>query len=170
MKTGSSPHNEVMKRLLPSLGILSLTIFGLSVLAQNGPSSPGISFAQPGTTASFKLELAPAKGVLFNRRGPSKITLSHPYGKPLEVSLKEGQVNAEEPEEYWDSVPSLEFRLPIPKNAKPGSVQLETNAVLFLCDKGSNICYREARDLKIELRIGATGQNKVTVLTLEAPK
>jgi hypothetical protein len=165
MKTGSSPHNKIMKRLLPILGILSL-----SVLAQNGPSSPGVSFAQPGTTASIKLELTPAKGVLFNRLGPSKITLQNPYGKPLELGLKDGKLNAEEPDNYWDSVPTLEFKLPIPKNAKPGTMQLETNAVLFLCDQNVHICYREARDLKIELKIGSTGQNKATVLTLEAPK
>ena len=67
-------------------------------------------------------------------------------------------------------MPSLEFKLPIPKNAKAGTVQLETEAVLFLCDQNVHICYREARDLKIELRIGTTGQNKATVLTLEAPK
>ena len=154
-----------MKRLLPVLGILSL-----SALAQNGPSSPGLSFAQPGSTASIKLELSPANGVLFNRLGPSKITLQNPYGKPLELDLKDGKQNAEEPDNYWDSVPTLEFKLPIPKNAKAGSVQLETEAVLFLCDKNINICYREARDFKIELKIGATGQNKATVLTLEAPK
>jgi hypothetical protein len=165
MKTGSNPHNKGMKRLLPILGILSL-----SVLAQNGPSSPGVSFAQPGMTASIKLELTPAKGVLFNRLGPSKITLQNPYGKPLELALKDGKQNAEEPDNYWDSVPTLEFKLPIPKNAKTGTVQLEMNVVLFLCDKGINICYREARDLKIDLKIGATGQNKATVLTLEAPK
>jgi hypothetical protein len=165
MKTGSSPHNRSMKRLLPILGILSLSVF-----AQNGPSSPGVSFAQPGMTVSIKLELTPAKGVLFNRLGPSKITLQNPYGKPLELALKEGKQNAEEPDNYWDSVPTLEFKLPIPKNAKTGTVQLETNAVLFLCDQNTHICYREARDLKIELKIGATGQNKATVLTLEAPK
>jgi hypothetical protein len=165
MKTDSSPHNEVMKRLLPILVILSL-----SVLAQNGPTTSGISFAQPGTTASIKLELSPAKGVLFNRLGPSKITLQNPYSKPLELVLKEGKQNAEEPDNYWDSVPTLEFKLPIPKNAKAGTVPLETNAVLFLCDQNVHICYREARDLKIELKIGTTGQNKVTVLTLEAPK
>ena len=154
-----------MKRLISILGILSL-----SALAQNGPSSPGLSFVQPGSTASIKLELSPAKGVLFNRLGPSKITLQNPYGKPLELALKDGKQNAEEPDNYWDSVPTLEFKLPIPKNAKAGSVQLETNAVLFLCDQNVHICYREARDLKIELKIGATGQNKATVLTLEAPK
>jgi hypothetical protein len=165
MKTGSSPHNKVMKRFLPML-----TLLGLTAIAQNGPSTPGVSFAQPGTTASIKLELSPAKGVLFNRLGPSKITLQNPYGKPLELALKDGKQNAEEPDNYWDSVPTLEFKLLIPKNAKPGTVQLETEAVLFLCDKGINICYREARDLKIELKIGATGQNKATVLTLEAPK
>jgi hypothetical protein len=108
--------------------------------------------------------------VLFNRLGPSKITLQNPYGKPLELGLKEGKLNAEEPDNYWDSVPTLEFKLPIPKNAKAGTVQLETNAVLFLCDQTVHICYREARDLKIELKIGATGQNKATVLTLETPK
>ena len=165
MKTGSSPHNKNMKRFLPILSILSL-----AALAQNGPTTSGVSFAQPGMTASIKLELSPAKGVLFNRRGPSKITLTHPYGKALEVSLKEGQANANEPEEYWDSVPGLEFKLPIPKNAKAGTVPLKVEAVLFLCDQTSHICYREARDLNIELRIGATGQNKATVLTLEAPK
>jgi hypothetical protein len=165
MKTDSSPHNKVMKRLLPILTILSLSAF-----AQNGPSSPGVTFAQPGSSASFKLELSPAKGVLFNRLGPSKITLQNPYGKPLELGLKEGKQNAEEPDNYWDSVPTLEFKLPVPKNAKAGTVQLETEAVLFLCDQNSHICYREARDLKIELRIGTTGQNKATVLTLEAPK
>jgi hypothetical protein len=165
MKTGSSPHNKVMKRLLPILGILSL-----SVLAQNGPTSPGVTFAQPGSTASIKLELTPAKGVLFNRLGPSKITLQNPYGKPLELALKDGKPNAEDPDNYWDSVPSLEFKLPVPKNTKVGTVQLETNAVLFLCDQNVHICYREARDLKIELKIGSNGQNKATVLTLEAPK
>ena len=165
MKTDPRPHNKVMKRLLPILAILSLNAF-----AQNGPSSPGVSFAQPGSTASIKLELSPAKGVLFNRLGPSKVTLQNPYGKALELGLKDGKLNAEEPDNYWDSVPSLEFKLPIPKNAKAGSVQLETEAVLFLCDQNVHICYREARDLKIELRIGATGQNKATVLTLEAPK
>jgi hypothetical protein len=165
MKTGSSPHNKSMKRLLPILGILSL-----SVLAQNGPSSPGVTFVQPGLTASIKLELTPAKGVLFNRLGPSKITLQNPYGKPLELALKDGKQNAEEPDNYWDSVPTLEFKLPVPKNAKAGTMQLETNAVLFLCDQNVHICYREARDLKLELKIGATGQNKATVLTLEAPK
>jgi hypothetical protein len=165
MKTDSSQHNKVMKRLLPILAIL-----GLSALAQNGPTTSGVSFAQPGSIASIKLELTPAKGVLFNRLGPSKITLQNPYGKPLELALKEGKQNAEEPDNYWDSVPTLEFKLPVPKNAKAGTVQLETEAVLFLCDKGINICYREARDLKIELKIGATGQNKATVLTLEAPK
>ena len=165
MESRPNPHNKVMKRLLPVLGILSL-----SALAQNGPSSPGLSFAQPGSTASIKLELSPAKGVLFNRLGPSKITLQNPYGKPLELDLKDGKQNAEEPDNYWDSVPTLEFKLPIPKNAKAGTVQLETEAVLFLCDKNINICYREARDFKIELKIGATGQNKATVLTLEAPK
>jgi hypothetical protein len=137
MQSRLNRHNKVMKRLLPILAILSL-----SVLAQNGPSSPGVTFAQPGSTASIKLELSPAKGVLFNRLGPSKITLQNPYGKPLELAL----------------------------NAKAGTIQLETNAVLFLCDQNVHICYREARDLKIELRIGATGQNKATVLTLEAPK
>jgi hypothetical protein len=165
METASSPHNKVMKRLLSILGILSM-----SVLAQNGPSSPGVSFAQPGSIASIKLELSPGKGVLFNRLGPSKITLQNPYGKALELALKEGKQNAEEPDNYWDSVPALEFKLPIPKNAKAGTVQLETNAVLFLCDQNVHICYREARDLKIELRIGATGQNKATVLMLEPPK
>jgi hypothetical protein len=165
MKTASSPHNKVMKRLFPILAILSL-----SALAQNGPTTSGVSFAKPGSTASIKLELAPAKGVLFNRLGPSKITLQNPYGKALELVLKDGQQNAEEPDNYWDSVPVLEFKLPIPKNAKAGTVQLETEAVLFLCDKNINICYREARDFKLELQIGATGQNKATVLTLEAPK
>jgi hypothetical protein len=165
MESRPNRHNKVMKRLLPILAIL-----GLSALAQNGPSSPGVSFAQPGSTASIKLELSPAKGVLFNRLGPSKITLQNPYGKPLELGLKEGKQNAEEPDNYWDSVPTLEFKLPVPKNAKAGSVQLETEAVLFLCDQNVHICYREARDLKIELRIGTNGQNKATVLTLEAPK
>jgi hypothetical protein len=165
MKSDSSPHNKVMKRLLPILAIL-----GLSALAQNGPTTSGVSFAQPGSIASIKLELTPAKGVLFNRLGPSKITLQNPYGKPLELALKEGKQNAEEPDNYWDSVPTLEFKLPVPKNAKAGTVQLETEAVLFLCDKNINICYRDVQDLKLELRIGATGQNKTTVLTLEAPK
>ena len=165
MESCPNRHNKSMKRLLPILAIISL-----SALAQNGPSSPGVAFAQPGTTASIKLELSPAKGVLFNRLGPSKITLQNPYGNPLELALTEGKQNAEEPDNYWDSVPTLEFKLQIPKNAKAGIVQLETEAVLFLCDKGINICYREARDLKIELRIGATGQNKATVLMLEAPK
>jgi hypothetical protein len=165
MKTDSSPHNKVMKYLFPILAILSL-----SALAQNGPTTSGVSFVQPGSTASIKLELAPAKGVLFNRLGPSKITIQNPYGKPLELALKEGKQNAEEPDNYWDSVPTLEFKLPIPKNVKAGTVQLETNAVLFLCDQNIHICYREARDLKIDLKIGVTGQNKATVLTLEAPK
>jgi hypothetical protein len=165
MESRANRHNEVMKRLLPILSILSL-----SVLAQNGPSSPGISFAQPGATASIKLELSPTKGVLFNRLGPSKITLQNPYGKALELVLKDGKQNAEEPNNYWDSVPTLEFKLPVPKNAKAGSMQLEAEAVLFLCDKGINICYREARDFKIELRIGAIGKDKISVLTLEAPK
>ena len=165
MKTDPNLHNKDMKRLLPILAILSLSTF-----AQNGPSNPGVSFVQPGSTASIKIELSPAKGVLFNRLGPSKITLQNPYGKPLELGLKEGKQNAEEPDNYWDSVPSLEFKLPIPKNAKAGTVQLETEVVLFLCDKNINICYREARDFKIELRIGATGQNKATILTFEAPK
>jgi hypothetical protein len=168
MKTAPGRHNKVMKRLLPILGILSLP--SLIALAQNGASSPGVTFAQPGTTASIKLELSPAKGVLFNRLGPSKITLRNPYGKPLELALKDGKQNAEDPDNYWDSVPTLEFKLPIPKNAKAGSVQLETEAVLFLCDQNVHICYREAQELKLELRIGATGQNKTTVLTLEAPK
>jgi hypothetical protein len=165
MKTDSSPHNKVMKRLLPIFAILSLSAF-----AQNGPSSPGVTFAQPGTTASLKLELSPAKGVLFNRLGPSKITIKNPYGKPLELALKEGKQNAEEPDNYWDSVPTLEFKLSVPKNAKAGTVQLETEAVLFLCDQNVHICYREARSLKIDLKIGATGKDKATVLTLEAPK
>jgi hypothetical protein len=165
MQSRLNRHNKSMKRLLSILGILSL-----SALAQNGLLSPGVTFAQPGTTASIKLELTPAKGVLFNRLGPSKITLQNPYGKPLELALKDGKQNAEEPDNYWDSVPTLEFKLPIPKNAKAGTVPLETNAVLFLCDQNVHICYREARDLKIELKIGTTGQNKVTVLTLEAPK
>ena len=168
MESCPNRHNKVMKvmkRLFPILGILSL-----SVLAQNGPTSPGVSFTQPGSTASIKLELSPAKGVLFNRLGPSQITLQNPYGKALELALKDGKQNADEPDNYWDSVPTLEFKLPIPKNAKPGTVQLETNAVLFLCDQNVHICYREARDFKIELKIGAIGQNKATLLTLEAPK
>ena len=165
MESRPNRHNRGMKRLLPILGILSLSVF-----AQNGPTNPGVSFAQPGSTASIKLELSPAKGVLFNRLGPSNITLQNPYGKPLELALKDGKQNAEEPDNYWDSVPALEFKLPVPKNAKAGTVQLEAEAVLFLCDKGINICYREARDFKIELKIGTTGQNKATVLTLEAPK
>jgi hypothetical protein len=165
MESRPNRHNKVMKHLLPILTILSL-----SALAQNGASSPGVTFAQPGSTASIKLELSPAKGVLFNRLGPSKITLQNPYGKPLELALKEGKQNAEEPDNYWDSVPTIEFKLPIPKSAKAGTVQLETEAVLFLCDQNVHICYREARSLKIDLKIGATGKDKATVLTLEAPK
>jgi hypothetical protein len=142
----------------------------LSTLAQNGSSDLGVSFAQPGATASVSLELSPASGVLFNRRGPSSLKLEHPFGKPLELSLKDGQPNAAEPEEYWDRVPNLEFRLPIPKTAKAGTVPLKLQAVLFLCDQTSHICYREVRDLRLELRIGSTGQNRVSVLRLEPPK
>ena len=148
----------------------AVALGALLVPSVAAPSSSGLSFVKPGGTASVKLELSAQNNVLFNRLGPSKVVLNHAFGKALELELKTGTPHPADPENYFERVPVLEFKLPVPKTAKPGNQTLSLEATLFLCDASIKVCYREVLENTVELRVGASGQDRAAVLVLNAPK
>ena len=149
-----------------ALATAVIGLLGLGLAA----SSAGITHAQPGKTATVKLELKVPEGILFNRAGPSEITLEHPF-KPdkLSAKLETGTPYKSDPENYFERVPPVEWKLEVPKDAKPGTKTLKFDAVLFLCNAAQKVCYREKYAGTTELRVGATGKDVIGVLEVPLP-
>ncbi len=154
-----------MKSLV-AIGVLAVS----SLLASSfAAPNPGVSYAQPGTTAAVRLTLSPDQDVLFNRRGPSVIRILNPFGKSLEVKLPKGTPYPPDAENYDQSVPTVSFKIPVPKNTKPGAYTVTLETELYLCDAVQHICYRTTPKLETTINVGVKGQNQDAVLELARP-
>lgn len=154
-----------MKSLV-AIGVLAASSLLTSSFAA---PNPGVSFAQPGTTATVRLALNPDQDVLFNRHGPSVIRALNPFGKLLEQKLSKGTPYPPDPQNYDSRVPALEFKIPIPKNTKPGAYTVKLETELYLCDAVQHICYRTTPKLETIINVGVKGQNQDAVLELMRP-
>jgi hypothetical protein len=148
--------------------LVAIGVLGL-VAASFAATNPGVSYAQPGTTATVRLTLNPDQEVLFNRHGPSVIRVLSPFGKLLEVKLPKGTPYTPDPQNYDQSVPTLAFKIPIPKNTKPGAYTVKLETELYLCDAVQHICYRTTPKLETVINVGANGRNQDAVLELTRP-
>ncbi len=133
--------------------------------------SPGINFANPGDTVKVKLEFNQAKELWLNLRADSVVSLENPFSKKmLKITLKKGKPAAKDPEHYLESIDPLEFKMRVPKTAKVGEYNLRLEAQVFVCDGKSEICFVENIEGSTVLKVGETGQNQNTLLSLEKPK
>lgn len=155
-------------KYIAAIGVLA---FVAGSFASSSPSLPrsGASYAQPGTTATVRLALNPASDVLFNRHGPSLVRVSSPLGKALEMKLPKGTPYPPDAENYDQRIPALAFKIPIPKNAKPGAYPVRIETELYLCDAVQHICYRSTPKLETVINVGQTGRNADAVLELTRP-
>jgi hypothetical protein len=148
------------------LGLAAMALAGVALSA----SSSGVTFVQPGKTSTVKLELKLPTGLLINRAGPSELMLEHPFKKePLIAKLLTGTPYTADPENYFEKVPPVEWKLDVPKDAKPGVKTLKFEAVLFLCSAKNKVCYREKHAGSTELRIGSSGKDEAVVLEVPQP-
>ncbi len=130
-------------------------------------SNAGIVYAKPNTVATIKLEVQNAKNVLFNRKGTTTFSLSNPFGKAVTLGLPNGVKDAVDPEVYYSSLKSLEFKINVPKTAKIGIYPLKLEVDFYLCDTNVRVCYKETALAKAELRVGQAGKNMPIVMKLE---
>ena len=150
----------------PLLALIALSALSAALAA----SSAGVTHAQPGKPATVRLELKLPAGLLVNRAGPSELTLEHPFkAEKLPAKLLTGTPYAPDPDNYFEKVPPVEWKLEVPKDAKPGAKTLKFEAVLFLCSAKDKVCYREKYAGSTELRVGATGEDKAAVLEIAQP-
>ncbi len=156
-----------MKSLV-AIGVLALTVSSLLASSLAAPN-PGVSYAQPGTTATVRLALNPDQDVLFNRHGPSVIRVLSPFGKPLEVKLPKGTPYPPDAQNYDQRVPTITFKIPVPKNTKPGAYTVKLETELYLCDAVQHICYRTTPELGTVINVGVKGRDQDAVLELTRP-
>jgi hypothetical protein len=150
-------------RILVAIGILGLVTSSFAI------SRPGRTFAQPGTTATVRLALNPDQDVLFNRHGPSVIRVIGQFTKPLEQKLPKGTPYPPDAQNYDQSVPTISFKIPIPKNTKPGAYTITLETELYLCDAVQHICYRTTPKLQTIINVGLKGRDQDAVLELTRP-
>ena len=151
--------------MLKVLTVALISSFGFALALSS--SNVGISYAKPGEVAIVKLEVQNAPNVLFNRKGTTMFTLSNPFGKALTQGLPAGIKDKTEPDVYYSSIKPLEFKLKIPKTAKPGVYLLNLEVSFYLCDNNIRVCYAEKAMAKAELRVGQVGKNTSVVMKLE---
>lgn len=148
--------------------VVTISVLALAISSLAAPS-PGVSFARPGATAIVRLELKPDPDVLFNRNGPSLIRVVGPFGKAFEQRLPRGTPYPQDPKNYDSRVPTISFRIPVPKNAKPGAYTVKLEAALFLCDAVQHICYRTTPKLETVIEVGQDGREQDALLELARP-
>lgn len=151
--------------MLKVLTVVLISSFGFALAFSS--SNKGLAFALPGTNAFLKLEVLNAPNVLFNRKGTTTFKLSHPFGKTLIQGLPNGTPDKTEPDVYYSSLKPLEFKIPIPKNAKPGVYPVKLEIEFYLCDTNIRVCYKESSSAKAELYIGQVGKYIPIVMKLE---
>jgi hypothetical protein len=133
--------------------------------------APGLSFVSPGETALVRLEFVQAQGLWLNLRADSTIRLENPFGKkPFEAVLQKGKAALKDPEHYLESIDPLEFKIPVPKNAKAGDYNLKLEAQVFVCDSKSELCFVQNLEGSTVLNVGETGKNQNVLVSLEKPK
>jgi hypothetical protein len=150
-------HKILTLALIASLG----TALALS------SSNLGVTYARPGEVALVKLEVQNAPNVLFNRKGTTTFQLSNPFGAALTQGLPNGVKDRTEPDVYYSSLKPLEFKLKVPKTAKPGVYPLSLEVSFYLCDTNLRVCYAEKALAKAELRVGKIGKAAPIVMKLE---
>jgi hypothetical protein len=156
------------ERMKPLKNLVAIGVLGF-VASSFAASSPGVTYAQPGTNATVRLALNPDQNVLFNRHGPSVVRVLNPFGKLLEVKLPKGTPYPPDAQNYDQRVPTLTFKIPIPKNTEPGAYTVTLETELYLCDAVQHICYRTTPKLETIINVGLKGQNQDAVLGLTRP-
>jgi hypothetical protein len=151
---------------------VAVLLFGLGIaLAAFSRVTPGLSLANPGDTATVRLEFVQAQDLWLNLRAESVITLENPFSKkPIEIVLKKGKPVAKDPEHYLESIDPLEVKIAIPKTAKPGDYNLRLEAQVFVCDGKSELCFIQNLEGNTVLKVGTLGKNQAVVVSLEKPK
>ena len=151
--------------MLKVLTVALISSFGFALALSS--SNVGVGYAKPGEVTVVKLEVRNAPNVLFNRKGTTTFTLSNPFGKALTQGLPTGIKDKTEPEVYYSSIKPLEFKIKIPKTAKPGVYPLNLEVSFYLCDTNIRVCYAEKAMAKAELRVGQVGKLSSIVMKLE---
>lgn len=93
---------------------------------------------------------------LINKEVPTQITLETPFGAPIVTTLEGAYTKSFDPEfsAYYGTVKSLEFRLEVPANTKPGRYTLKLTGQVRFCSKTQHLCVSDTLEVPYWLEVG----------------
>lgn len=140
-------------------------------IALAGADQSGVSFARIGGTATVRLELRPLSNIAFNRLARNAVRLENPF-KPDDWLVHRGLSGTPwtaDPEHSFQRVDPIEFRVPVPTNAKVRRYPLAFAAELFVCDKVVRVCIKRTLEASGALMVSASGRDLPGVLEVGPP-
>jgi hypothetical protein len=124
--------------------------------------------AQDVSTKTLELELLvnADSDILFNYVNPVQFTLSSSYGNSTVEAT--GQLYADNPEIYYQTLEPVVWRLELPKNSTD-ELAVEVTAELALCDEPKGICYLQDIALQETVKVPPFDHKETLTLTLLRP-
>ncbi|WP_027891531.1 hypothetical protein [Calidithermus chliarophilus] len=147
-----------MLRRVGKLGWAAL--LGLALAA---PAPAGLTHAQPGSPVVVRLEVRVPKEYVLHVR--TSIGLAHPFQAGLKLTRSpQGTPWPPDPEHYVENALPLEWKLNVPKTAKPGDYPLRFEGDVYFCNTDKGLCLKQKAAAQGVLRVGKQGQDRVGVL------